>query len=116
MSSSDWVSAGTALFIVGMVWLRTRMHYPRRTGSGPASLTRAGRIYFAVLPGVLALGWLLAPASGKALWPSALATPTLSRVVWFLATYYLFIPVHHALKGRGIGVFKVPVADGQDRP
>ncbi len=112
MSSFDWLTAGTALFILGMVWLRTRMHYPR--GQGRRSLTRAGRIYFAVLLGVLALGWLVAPAAGRALWPSALSTPTLSRVVWFLATYYLFIPVHHALKGQGLGVFRVPVADVQD--
>ncbi len=112
MSSFDWLTAGTALFIVGMVWLRTRMHYPR--GAGPLRLTRAGRLYFAVLLGVLAAGWLLAPAAGKALWPSALATPTLSRVVCFLATYYLFIPVHHALRGQGVEVFKAPVADVQD--
>jgi len=112
MSTIDWISAGTALFIVGMVWIRTRMHYPR--GAGRLHLTRGGRIYFAVLLGALAAGWLAAPAALRALWPSALATPMLSRVVWFLATYYLFIPVHHALKGQGVAVFKAPVAQAQD--
>ncbi len=111
MSSLDWLTAGTALFIVGMVWLRTRMHYAR--GERRVSLTRAGRIYFVVLLGVLGLGWLLAPAAGRTLWPGTLATPTLTRVVWFLATYYVFIPVHHALKGRGVEVFKAPVGDVQ---
>ena len=114
MSSLDWLTAGTALFIVGMVWLRTRMHYPR--GAERLSLTRGGRIYFAVLLGVLGCGWLLAPAAGRALWPGTLATPTLCRVVWFLATYYLFIPVHQALKGRGVRVFKTPVAEVQTGP
>ena len=109
MTPLDWITAGTAVFIVGMVWLRTRMHYPR--GRERLSLTRAGRIYFAVLLGVLVLGWLVAPAAGHALWPAAASTPTLARVVWFLATYYLFIPLHRALKAQGVEVFKAPVAD-----
>jgi hypothetical protein len=111
MSPLDWVTAGTALFILGMVWLRTRMHYPR--GEGRLSLTRPGLIYFVVLLGVLAAGWLFAPAAGRALWPGTLAAPTLTRVVWFLATYYLFIPVHLVLKGRGVKVFKTSVGDVQ---
>ncbi len=73
MTPLDWLTAGTALFIVGMVWLRTRMHY--RRGRERTSLTRAGRIYFAVLLGVLVLGWLVAPAAGHALWPAAASTP-----------------------------------------
>ena len=104
MLPPDAISVLAALFIVGMVWLRTRMHYPR--GAGRLSLTRGGRIYFAVLLAVLAIGWQLAPAAGRALWPGTLATPTLCRVVWFLATYYLFIPVHQALKRSGVSVFK----------
>jgi hypothetical protein len=32
-------------------------------------------------------------------------TPTLARVIWFLAAYYLFIPVHLVLKARGRAVF-----------
>ena len=108
MMPVDWLTAGTAVFIVGMVWLRTRMHYPR--GRERLLLTRAGRIYFAVLGGVLVLGWLVAPAAGHPLWPAAPSTPTLARVVWFLATYYLFIPLHRALRSRGVEVFKLPVA------
>ena len=112
MTPVDWLTAGTAVFIVGMVWLRTRMHYPR--GRERLLLTRAGRIYFAVLGGVLVLGWLVAPAAGHALWPAAPSTPTLARVVWFLATYYLFIPLHRALRSRGVEVFKLPVAQVQE--
>ena len=112
MTPLDALTAGTALFIVGMVWLRTRMQYPR--GRERVLLTRAGRIYFGVLLGVLVLGWLLAPAAGQALWPAALSTPTPARVVWFLAAYYLFIPLHRALRAQGVEVFKAPVADVQE--
>jgi len=112
MTPLDWLTAGTALFIVGMVWLRTRMQYSR--GRERLLLTRAGRIYFGVLLGVLVLGWLVAPAAGRALWPAALSTPTPARVVWILAAYYLFIPLHHALPARGVEVFKVPVAHVQE--
>ena len=112
MTPLDSLTAGTALFILGMVWLRTRMQYPR--GRERLPLTRAGRSYFGVLLGVLVLGWLVAPAAGRALWPGALSTPTPARVVWFLATYYLFIPVHRALRARGVEVFKVAVARVQE--
>jgi len=112
MTPLDWLTAGTALFIVGMVWLRTRMQYPR--GRERLLLTRAGRIYFGVLLGVLVLGWLVAPAAGHALWPAALSTPTPARVVWFLAAYYLFIPVHRVLKARRVEVFKSSVPDAQE--
>ena len=54
MLPADAIAVLTLAFIVGMVWLRTRMHYPR--GRTKISLTRAGRIYFAVLLAVLALG------------------------------------------------------------
>jgi hypothetical protein len=106
MFPADVISALTVVFIVGMVWLRTRMHYPRDRGR--AALTRAGRIYFAVLLAVLAGGWLLAPSVARALWPGPMTTPLLARVVWFLATYYLFIPVHRVLRARGGEVFVCP--------
>ncbi len=112
MLSSNAICAVTLVFIVGMVWLRTRMHY--RRGRERLLLTRAGRSYFALLVGVLVLGWLAAPAAGHALWPAAPITPTLARVVWFLATYYLFIPLHRALRSRGVEVFKLPVAHVQE--
>jgi len=54
------------------------------------------------------------PAAGRALWPAAPSTPTLARVVWFLATYYLFIPLHRALRAQGVEVFKLPVAQVQE--
>ena len=106
MIPADAIAAFTVVFIVGMVWLRTRMHYPR--GRGRLFLTRAGRIYFAVLLGVLALGWLVAPATLQALWAAGVVPPLVSRVVWFLATYYLFIPVHRVLKAQGVEVFRTP--------
>src|SRR3984893_13107224 len=112
MLSSNAIAAVTLVFIVGMVWLRTRMHYPR--GRERTSLTRAGRIYFAVLLGVLVSGWLVAPAAGHALSSAAASTPTSARVVWFLATYYLFIPLHRVLRAQRVEVFKAPVADLQE--
>jgi hypothetical protein len=114
MLPADAIAVLTLGFIVGMVWLRTRMHYPR--GRTKVSLTRAGRIYFAVLLAVLVLGWVLAPAAARALWPTAVAPPLVSRVVWFLATYYLFIPLHRLLKARGVEVFKTPVVEVQEDP
>jgi hypothetical protein len=42
---------------------------------------------------------------GEAFWPNTGATPTLMRVVWCLATYYIFIVVHRVLKSRGTEVF-----------
>jgi hypothetical protein len=104
MLSPNAVAALALVFIVGMVWLRTRMHY--RRGSERLSMTRAGRIYFAVLLMVLGVGWFAAPALGRALWPHPMNTPLLTRVVAFLAVYYLFIPVHQALRTHGVAVFK----------
>jgi hypothetical protein len=43
---------------------------------------------------------------GQALWPTTDATPTIMRVVWCLATYYVFILIHRVLKSRGTAVFK----------
>ncbi|MDB6089568.1 MAG: hypothetical protein JWN85_2352 [Gammaproteobacteria bacterium] len=111
MSAQDAISAITVLFIVGMIWLRTRMQYAGRA-RGPLRLQRAGKIYFAAAAGVLVLGWLLAPSAGRAMWPDTSVTPALMRVVWFLATYYAFILVHRALKGRGVEVFKSAGGEG----
>jgi hypothetical protein len=105
MSSQDAISAVTVLFIVGMIWLRTRMQYAGRA-RGALQLQRAGKIYFAAAAAVLMLGWLVAPTVGRAMWPDTNVTPTLMRVVWFLATYYAFILVHRALKANGVEVFK----------
>ena len=106
MNALDIICAITVLFIVGMIWLRTRMQYSRQA-RGVLQLQRAGQIYFAAAIVMLLLGWLVAPAVGRALWPDTNVTPGLMRVVWFLVTYYLFILVHRVLKTRGVAVFKV---------
>lgn len=103
MRAQDLTSIITAVFIVGMVWMRTRMHYVRR-GRGTLRLAGAGRWYFAAVLGVLAAGWFVAPPLGRAIWPAA-GDSTILRVIWFLATYYLFIVVHRALQARRIEVF-----------
>lgn len=105
MNASDIIVPFTAIFIVGMIWLRTRMQYARR-GAAPLRLEPAGRVYFAAAIAVLAIGWFAAPLVGQALWPMTGATPTLMRVVWCLATYYIFIMVHRVLKARGTAVFR----------
>ena len=104
MLPPEAVSAFAALFIVGMVWLRTRMHYSK---SVPAarSLTRVGAMYFAALGLLLLLGWFAAPALAHQVSSPVQVAPTLARAVWFLAVYYLFIPLHRALRGRGLAVF-----------
>jgi hypothetical protein len=106
MNTQDIVSAVTALFMVGMIWLRTRMHYSQQT-RGALQLQPVGRIYFAIVVVVLLLGWLSAPAIGRLVWPGTDITPMLPRGIWFLATYYLSIPVSRLLKSRGVEVFKV---------
>ena len=105
MNAQDLIVPFTALFIVGMIWLRTRMQYARR-GAGPLHLAPPGRIYFAAVIFILFIGWFAAPLIGQALWPATGATPTLMRVVWCLATYYVFILIHRVLKARGTAVFK----------
>jgi hypothetical protein len=115
MFPPDVVCAVAALFIVAMVWLRTRMHYAP-AARGVRSLTRAGRVYFATLVLVLVLGWFAAPALANRLATAAPVPPVLARVVWFLIAYYLFIPAHRTLRARGVEIFKSPVADVQAAP
>lgn len=106
------ISAITFLFILGMVYLRTRMQYPK--GRGARTLTAAGAGYFAALVLFMALGYLIAPALARSLLAGVPQTPTLGRTIWFLAGYYLFIPVHGMLRARGLGVFRTSAtrADG----
>lgn len=106
METQDIISAVTVLFIVGMIWLRTRVLYTREV-RGVLHLQRAGRIYFAAAVAVLVLGWLVAPLIGRRAWPDTNVTPLLMRVIWFLATYYLFIVVHRILKAKGVQVYEV---------
>jgi hypothetical protein len=105
MNAQDLIVLFTSLFIIGMIWLRTRMQYARR-GAGPLHLTQSGRIYFAGVVAVLFIGWFAAPVIGHAVWPSTGATPTVMQVVWCLVTYYVFILIHRVLKTRGTAVFK----------
>jgi hypothetical protein len=106
MNSQDLICTITVLFIVGMIWMRTRMQYSRQT-RGVLQLQRAGQIYFGAVIAMLLLGWLVAPVVGRAMWPDTNVTAGLMRVIWFLVTYYLFILVHRVLKTRGVAVFKV---------
>ena len=108
MTGQDLISAVTVLFIIGMIWLRTRMQYSRQARGG-LQLQRAGGFYFGAAAVTLVLGWLLAPWIGRLAWsatPATLATPMLMRVIWFLATYYIFIVVHRILRARGVEVYK----------
>jgi hypothetical protein len=105
MGTQDVISAVTVLFIVGMIWLRTRVLYSREM-RGVLQLQRAGRIYFTAVVAVLVSGWLVAPLIGRLAWPDTNVTPLLMRVIWFLATYYVFILVHRILKGKGVEVYK----------
>ncbi len=68
---------------------------------------------------LLAVGWFVAPPLSATLWPATaanapsiggkgtVANPALTRVIWFLLTYYVFIIIHRVLKARGAAVFKV---------
>jgi len=105
MSAQDLAAAITLIFILGMIWLRTRMFYVSRRTAMTLHLRPAGRWYFGAALAVLVAGWFAAPVLGKALWPFPSVTPILTRVVWDLLTYYLFIVVHRALQNFGIGVF-----------
>jgi len=124
MVSPDAVAALAACFIVVMVWLRTRLHHaggrarerplepqhgPTRTAAGLRAVTPAGWGYFVALLLLLALGWFAAPALAPHLAPGTPVAPLLARVVWFLAVYYLLIPVHRVLRSRGVELFKTPV-------
>ncbi|MBV8573860.1 MAG: hypothetical protein JOZ58_02315 [Acetobacteraceae bacterium] len=114
MTPQDLSAAITAVFIIGMIWLRTRMHYAQRR-RGPLRLLPAGRAYFAAALARLALGWFIAPFVGRSFWPAAHVTDTLIRVVWFLLTYYVFIIVHRAMHARGLEIFSTEEV-GRTRP
>lgn len=106
----DLSSGVTGVFIIGMIWLRTRMQYLGLIRSAPGrklQLQQAGRIYFACAAVLVLIGWFAAPALGAAFWPATAANPALTRVIWFLLTYYVFIFVHRGLQARGIAVFKL---------
>ena len=105
MLPPDAVCAAIALFIVGMVWLRTRMQYVPAP-HGRLHLTAVGALYFAALALLLVLGWFAAPRLAGHFASLAPLAPALTRTTWFLLVYYLFIPVHRVLKARGALVFR----------
>jgi hypothetical protein len=110
MTPLDLSSAIAVLFIIGMIWLRTRMQYVSRVRHQPGrklQLEKAGRVYFAAAVVLLAIGWVAAPPVAAVFWPATAPNPALTRVIWFLLSYYLFILVHRFLQARGIAVFKV---------
>ena len=115
MSGRDLASAISAVFIVGMVWLRTRMHYAQRA-RGTLRLKRAGRIYFTAVLAVLVAGWFAAPPLGRWLWPATGVNPTVTRVLWFLITYYVFIVVHRVLQSKHVDVFGAESQPGDIAP
>jgi len=105
MNAQDVIVPFTAVLMLGLIWIRTRIQYSR-AGGGPLRLQRAGRIYFGAVLALLAVGWFVAPVLGRTFWPVPGVTPTLMRVVWCLATYYVFIAVHRVMKTRGAAVFQ----------
>jgi hypothetical protein len=104
---TDWAAAVAAVGIFALIWLRTKVQY--RHLSSPLRLTRAGWQYFGGALVLMALGAVLAPRLAPALRLKGAETlpmlPTVLRVLWFLATYYVFIVVHNLLKARGAAVF-----------
>ncbi len=109
MTAQLVIPALTAVFMLGMTWLRTRLHYSRSRG-GPQRLTAAGGAFFVCVAVILAAGWWAAPPIGRAfsspLWPTANAGATLARILWCLAVYYLAAVVHRALRAAGTVVFR----------
>jgi len=106
MDSQDLTALVAGLFILGMVWLRTRTFYTRRR-RGVLKITREGQLFFGAVVVLLILGWLASPALGEIVAPAMVASGTLVRVVWFLAVYYLCIPAHRLLDSRKVALFQV---------
>src|SRR5450432_2401010 len=92
MLTANAPGALALLFILVMVWLRTRLRYPRTPGAR-LRLTRAGAGYFAALVVLLVAGWFVAPALVQRLGLSALLSGTFARAAWFLCIYATFIPL-----------------------
>ena len=92
------------LFILAMVWLRTRLHYAK-AGAGRLKLTRAGAGDFAALLALLLAGWFAAPLLVRSL-GLALLSDSFVRAAWCLAAYLAFIPLHRLLLARGLPVFR----------
>jgi hypothetical protein len=109
MFTANAPGALALLFILVMVWLRTRLRYPRAAGA-QLRLSRAGVGYFAALVVLLVAGWFVAPALVQRLGLSALLSGTFARAAWFLCIYAAFIPLHRVLMERDIPVFRLVAA------
>lgn len=105
MSARLLIPALTALFMLGMTWLRARLHYSR-SHVGPLQLSGVGVGFFAGVAALLLSGWWLAAPLGRALWPAANAGATLARILWCLAVYYLAVALHRALRAAGLALFR----------
>ncbi len=116
MAAANAPGALALLFILVMVWFRTRLQYSRGY-AGSLRLTRAGGGYFAALGVLLAAGWLAAPTLVQHFGLGPLLSGTFARVAWFLAVYLAFIPLHRVLMTRGMPVFgKAPATMRGERP
>ncbi len=116
MNAQDSIVPFTALLMFGLIWIRTRIQYAR-PGTGPLRLQPAGRIYFAAAAALFVLGWFAAPGLGQLFRQATTGvTPTLMRVVWCLATYYVFIVIHRIMKNRGTEVFSPRESSRADGP
>jgi hypothetical protein len=104
MFTANAPGALALLFILVMVWVRTRLRYPRPPGAR-LRLTRAGVGYFAAVLVLLAMGWFAAPLLVQHLGLAAVLSATFARAAWFLGVYAAFIPLHRLLRSRGIPVF-----------
>jgi hypothetical protein len=105
MNAASAPGALALLFILGMVWFRTRLHYAK-AGAGPLRLTRAGGGYFAALLVLLVAGWFAASLLVRSLGLGALLSASFARAAWFLAVYLAFIPLHRVLLARDLRVFR----------
>ncbi len=104
MTAANAPAALALLFILVMVWFRTRLQYSRGY-TGPLPLSCAGRAYFSALVALLAAGWFAAPLAVQYLGLAPVLSGTFARVAWFLALYLAFIPLHRSLALRGMAVF-----------
>jgi hypothetical protein len=107
MAATDGAAGLAAVVIFGLIWLRTKVQYRQR--GVVLALTRTGWQYFGSAALLMAIGWfvapLLAPLLGSPGHPVLPVMPTVLRVGWFLAIYYVFIGVHQLVKAREAAVF-----------
>jgi hypothetical protein len=102
MFPTDALCALVGLFILSMAGLRARMQYSGTVAGRRLTLAGAGFFGFLIL--LMIVGWYASPLLARGI-AGVGALTTLVRGLWFLAVYYLSIPLHRALRSRGIAVF-----------